>query len=941
LSESIVFPQPSGPIYIIPDVNETGWGQNVTDFLVALPNGIPPTSGTFDLTGDLSFGAFFGLKSLYFKSLSSNIATTGQVMLAHSDTIDWRNAANTADLSLSVDASNNLVWNGTVVPTSLTSLTDGKIWIGNALNVPTPTTLTGDVTVSDLGVTAIGSGKVLNTMIVAAAGIPYSKLTLTGSIVNNDIGSSAAIAYSKLALSNSIVNGDIGSSAAIGLSKLAALNASIVPVTDGSGVITSSTVTATELSYVSGVTSAIQTQLNSKQATLTLGNLTDSGTDGITVTGGTGSVIGSGTSIAQAAATSIQNGYLTSTDWGTFNAKAPINSPTFTGNPAAPTVANILDATTKIATDAFVQLAVQASMATLPLNLGGISGPVSFASQGAGALFNVTVTGGVITAISIAFSVGGSGYKVGDCLKPTGGNQDAVIYVASVSGTAAATVSILYGGTGYSNGTSGSSIAASSYPFTVICTGALAGDVTLVMTNGNYLTQSNQWLICNNTTGGHVLTVKVSNSSDTAIGTGVTIPAGTNNSSSSFIQTDGVTDVWYSDSNANIIFGNLTDTGTDGITVTGGTGAVVGSGTSIAQHVADSSHAGYLSSTDWSTFNSKQATLSGTTHQVIITGTTLSTPQNIDTTSTPTFGSLTLSNSGLILQDTEGTPKTITITTPATITPASYSLTLPAAHATAGQYLYDSAGNGVLSWNTPAGSGTVNSGTQYQLAYYATSTTAVSGLTLITASRALASDTNGLPVASATTATELGYVNGVTSAIQTQLGTKAPTASPTFTGTITTPSVTFNSTSGIIGTTTNNNAAAGSVGEYVVSVVSGGSPITLVTGVWTNFTSIALSAGDWEVTGLGSVNFGPVYTGNILLGLSLYSGSTYTDLAYGDNTAEFCYPLTASSTISSTSVPAWRVSAATAVTVYIKVFATFSGGTTPVAYGRVSARRMR
>lgn len=42
----------------------------------------------------------------------------------------------------------------------------------------------------------------------------------------------------------------------------------------------------------------------------------------------------------------------------------------------------------------------------------------------------------------------------------------------------------------------------------------------------------------------------------------------------------------------------------------------------------------------------------------------------------------------------------------------------------------------------------------------------------ITASRALASDANGIPVAVATTATELGYVNGVTSAIQTQINSK-------------------------------------------------------------------------------------------------------------------------------------------------------------------------
>lgn len=45
----------------------------------------------------------------------------------------------------------------------------------------------------------------------------------------------------------------------------------------------------------------------------------------------------------------------------------------------------------------------------------------------------------------------------------------------------------------------------------------------------------------------------------------------------------------------------------------------------------------------------------------------------------------------------------------------------------------------------------------------------------ITATRALESDASGVPVASATTSTELGYVSGVTSAIQTQLNGKEPT----------------------------------------------------------------------------------------------------------------------------------------------------------------------
>lgn len=48
----------------------------------------------------------------------------------------------------------------------------------------------------------------------------------------------------------------------------------------------------------------------------------------------------------------------------------------------------------------------------------------------------------------------------------------------------------------------------------------------------------------------------------------------------------------------------------------------------------------------------------------------------------------------------------------------------------------------------------------------------------ITASRALASDANGIPVAATTTATELGYVSGVTSAIQTQINAISAASAP-------------------------------------------------------------------------------------------------------------------------------------------------------------------
>lgn len=99
------------------------------------------------------------------------------------------------------------------------------------------------------------------------------------------------------------------------------LTANTVPYADGSKQLTSSAVTPTELGYVSGVTSSIQTQLNGKQATLTFGNLTEATSSVLSITGGTGAVIGSGTSIQVTQATTSTSGYLSSTDWNTFNNK--------------------------------------------------------------------------------------------------------------------------------------------------------------------------------------------------------------------------------------------------------------------------------------------------------------------------------------------------------------------------------------------------------------------------------------------------------------------------------------------------------------------------------------------------------------------------------------------------------------------------------------------
>lgn len=117
------------------------------------------------------------------------------------------------------------------------------------------------------------SGDIVNADINASAAIAYSKLNLSGAILNADINASAAIAYSKLNLSGAILNADINASAAIAVSKLAALTASRAVVTDGSGFISAATTTATEIGYVNGVTSAIQTQINAISGT-SISNLT-------------------------------------------------------------------------------------------------------------------------------------------------------------------------------------------------------------------------------------------------------------------------------------------------------------------------------------------------------------------------------------------------------------------------------------------------------------------------------------------------------------------------------------------------------------------------------------------------------------------------------------------------------------------------------------------
>jgi len=237
--------------YQIPAVGESNWGTNVSSYLVALSTGVlQKAGGSFTLTADADFGASYGLKSNYYKSRGT-VSTAGILRLANAESVGWRNAANSADKLLKVNSSDILEFEGNPLLTLALGAADTVLRMNS-------------------GGTAYEFAKITNSNIDSSAAIAYSKLNLATSIVNADVSASAAIAYSKLNLASSIVDSDVNTSAAIAYSKLAALTVSRLLVSDGSGVVSASSVTSTEAGYLSGVTSAIQTQIDAKQSRSTL-----------------------------------------------------------------------------------------------------------------------------------------------------------------------------------------------------------------------------------------------------------------------------------------------------------------------------------------------------------------------------------------------------------------------------------------------------------------------------------------------------------------------------------------------------------------------------------------------------------------------------------------------------------------------------------------------
>lgn len=211
----------NGVTYSVPQNGNSGWGTQLTAYLVALASGsITKAGGVVTLTANLDLGANYGIKSIFFSDRGT-AASSGIFRLSNNTAVSWRNAANDGNLDLTVNSSNVLMFNslpvaalalgaantvlkmnsggtafeyGTLVNANinasaaiayskLAALTSANILVGSAGNVATSVAMTGDVTISNAGVTAIASGVIVNADISASAAIDGSKIVAaTGSV---------------------------------------------------------------------------------------------------------------------------------------------------------------------------------------------------------------------------------------------------------------------------------------------------------------------------------------------------------------------------------------------------------------------------------------------------------------------------------------------------------------------------------------------------------------------------------------------------------------------------------------------------------------------------------------------------------------------------------------------------------------------------------------
>jgi len=146
------------------------------------------------------------------------------------------------------------------------------------------------------------------------------------------------------------------------------------------------------------------------------------------------------------------------------------------------------------------------------------------------------------------------------------------------------------------------------------------------------------------------------------------------------------------------------------------------------------------------------------------------------------------------------------------------------------------------------------------------------------------------------------------------------------------------------GTTTNDSAAPGFIGEYISSDLTKASGVSLSVGSAANITSVSLTAGDWDCRGCLAI----FNAGKAITSLAGWISSTSASLPSAlENGGMMNYMQLDGVTVTPNKdfvlpISSGRISLASTTTIYLStIWNGTGGGANPTGYGFLGCRRVR